>query len=98
MMKLMTLGVEHFYPKSCTLEHGHNYHLDWRNLLEFAMVAVSHMYLMLNGVIRRRSDRSCDVPKGTKKFLLQILNPLRIPRKKYAYYVMRSIREKNICR
>ena len=25
--------VEHFYPKNATQEHGHNYHLDWRNLL-----------------------------------------------------------------
>ncbi|MBQ2975400.1 MAG: TIGR02646 family protein, partial [Phascolarctobacterium sp.] len=25
--------VEHFYPKGATQDGGHNYHLDWRNLL-----------------------------------------------------------------
>lgn len=47
--------VEHFYPKNATQEHGHNYHLDWRNLLAFATAAVSLMCLTPSGAIQARS-------------------------------------------
>lgn len=72
--------VEHFFPKGATMEHGHNYHLDWRNLL-----GVCH------GGSQRdvpdaewrfsasKRDRSCDVPKGGKEITDIILNPLKIP-------------------
>lgn len=74
--------VEHFYPKSCTLEHGDNYHLDWRNLLGVCHGG-SQPYVP-DAEWRystQKRDRSCDVPKGNKEISSQILNPLRIPGK-----------------
>ena len=72
--------VEHFFPKGATKKHGHNYHLDWRNLL-----GVCHGGSQ-PGVpdpdwrfSKRKRDRSCDVPKGGKEITDIILNPLKIP-------------------
>lgn len=74
--------VEHFYPKNATLEHGHNYHLDWRNLLGVChggsqpfVPDAEWRYSSL------KRDRSCDVPKGGKEISELILNPLKIPGK-----------------
>ncbi len=72
--------VEHFYPKSASAEDGHNYHLDWRNLLGVChggsqpdVPDAEWRYSSL------KSDRSCDVPKGGKTISGLILNPLNIP-------------------
>ncbi len=72
--------VEHFYPKNATQEHGHNYHLDWRNLLGVChggsqpqVPDAGWRYSSL------KRDRSCDVPKGGKEISELILNPLEIP-------------------
>lgn len=74
--------VEHFYPKNATLEHGHNYHLDWRNLLGVchggSQPHVPEAELRYSTLKR---DRSCDVPKGGKEISELILNPLKIPGK-----------------
>ncbi len=80
--------VEHFYPKSATNKQGHNYHLDWRNMLG---VCHGGSQPYVSDAQRRYSkfkfDRSCDVPKGSKPISSLILNPLRIPGKKrlFAY-------------
>lgn len=72
--------VEHFYPKGATQERGHNYHLDWRNLLG---VCHGGSQPCVPDAERRYSelkrDRSCDVPKGGKEISGLILNPLKIP-------------------
>lgn len=72
--------VEHFYPKGATKERGHNYHLDWRNLLG---VCHGGSQPYVPDAERRYSelkrDRSCDVPKGGKEISSWILNPLKIP-------------------
>lgn len=72
--------VEHFFPKSSTMQHTHNYHLDWRNLL-----GVCHggsQPFVPDAKWRyssQKRDRSCDVPKGGKPISNIILNPLKIP-------------------
>lgn len=72
--------VEHFYPKGATQEQGHNYHLDWHNLLGVChggsqpLVPDSQWRFSTN-----KQDRSCDVPKGGKTISREILNPLRLP-------------------
>ena len=72
--------VEHFYPKNATLEHGHNYHLDWRNLLGVCHGG-SQPYVpdAKWRYSTQKRDRSCDVPKGGKPITDIILNPLKIP-------------------
>ena len=72
--------VEHFYPKSASVRGGHNYHLDWRNLL-----GVCHGGSQPNvgesewRFAARHNDRSCDVLKGSKDISGRILNPLLLP-------------------
>lgn len=72
--------VEHFYPKRSSMEAGHNYHLDWRNLL-----GVCHGGSQPDvpdsewRYSEKKYDRSCDVPKGGKDISDLILNPLKIP-------------------
>ena len=72
--------VEHFYPKSSTEEDGHNFHLDWRNLVgvchggsQPAVVDADKRYSTYRG------DRSCDVPKAGKEITSDLLNPMHIP-------------------
>ncbi len=73
--------VEHFYPKSATnLKSGHNFHLDWRNMLGVChggsqpeVAGAKERYTA------RKDDRTCDVPKGDKMISKLILNPLKIP-------------------
>lgn len=72
--------VEHFYPKNATLEHGHNYHLDWRNLLGVCHGGSQPQVPDANWRYSSlKRDRSCDVPKGGKEISEIILNPLKIP-------------------
>ena len=72
--------VEHFHPKSDTLGDGHNFHLDWRNL-----VGVCHGGSQQNipeadkRYSKYKSDRSCDVPKAGKEITSDLLNPMHIP-------------------
>ena len=72
--------VVHFFPKNANQEHGHNYHLDWRNLLGVChggsqpYVPDAQWRFSAN-----KGDRSCDVPKGGKPISEIILNPLKIP-------------------
>ena len=72
--------VEHFYPKGATEDGGHNYHLDWHNLL-----GVCHGGSQPDvpdadwRCSTAKSDRSCDVPKGGKEITDRILNPLQLP-------------------
>lgn len=72
--------VEHFHPKSLTSEGGHNYHLDWYNMLGVChggsqpLVAESEQRYSPH-----KWNRTCDVPKGNKPIHNLILNPLRIP-------------------
>ena len=72
--------VEHFYPKGATEDGGHNYHLDWHNLL-----GVCHGGSQPDvpdadwRFSTAKSDRSCDVPKGGKEITDRILNPLQLP-------------------
>ena len=72
--------VEHFFPKAGTEDDQHNYHLDWRNML-----GVCHggsQRDVPDAEIRfstRRIDRSCDVLKGNKNLVDEILNPLQLP-------------------
>ncbi len=72
--------VEHFYPKGATREGGHNYHLDWHNLLGVchggSQRDVPDAELRFSSSKRARS---CDVPKGGKEISDRILNPLQIP-------------------
>lgn len=72
--------VEHFYPKSATMENGHNYHLDWSNLLGVchggSQPCVPDAQWRYSN---KKFDRSCDVPKGSKPITPFILNPLKIP-------------------
>lgn len=72
--------VEHFYPKGATEGGGHNYHLDWRNLLGVchggSQKGVPDAEWRFSYFKR---DRSCDVPKGGKEITDRILNPLKIP-------------------
>ena len=72
--------VEHFYPKVGTQNNGHNYHLDWHNLLG---VCHGGSQPDVPNALRRFSqkpiDRSCDVLKGSKDLSKVILNPLEIP-------------------
>ena len=74
--------VEHFYPKNATQEHGHNYHLDWRNLLGVCHGG-SQPYVPDPEwrYSSQKRDRSCDVPKGGREITNYILNPLKIPGK-----------------
>ncbi|MDY4921134.1 MAG: retron system putative HNH endonuclease [Phascolarctobacterium sp.] len=75
--------VEHFYPKSATTEHGHNYHLDWNNMLGVCHGG-SQPYVpdAKWRYSQHKNDRSCDVPKGSKPISQLILNPLKIPGQK----------------
>ena len=72
--------VEHFFPKGATQDGGHNYHLDWRNLL-----GVCHGGSQKDvpdaewRFSEKKGDRSCDVPKGGKEITDRILNPLKLP-------------------
>ncbi|MCD8360259.1 MAG: TIGR02646 family protein [Acidaminococcaceae bacterium] len=72
--------VEHFFPKVGTQLSGHNYHLDWHNLLGVchggSQPYVSNPEWRYSS---RKNDRSCDVPKGSKLISERILNPLKIP-------------------
>ena len=74
--------VEHYYPKSATTEYGHNYHLDWHNLLGVchggSQPSVPDAQWRYS---KQKNDRSCDVPKGGKPITGMILNPLKIPGK-----------------
>ena len=74
--------VEHYYPKSATTEYGHNYHLDWHNLLGVchggSQPSVPDAQWRYS---KQKNDRSCDVPKGGKPITAMILNPLKIPGK-----------------
>lgn len=74
--------VEHFYPKNATQEHGHNYHLDWRNLLGVCHGG-SQPYVpdAQWRYSSQKRDRSCDVPKAGKEISEMILNPLKVPGK-----------------
>lgn len=72
--------VEHFYPKNATEQGGHNYHLDWQNLLGVChggsqrdVPDAQWRFSTMKG------DRTCDVPKGGKPISNLILNPLKIP-------------------
>lgn len=84
--------VEHFYPKSATGRNGHNYHLDWQNLLgvchggsQPAVPDAEERYSTL------KCDRSCDVPKGGKTISAELLNPLKLPGSKRLFcYVEHS--------
>ena len=69
--------VEHFYPKNATQEHGHNYHLDWRNLLGVCHGG-SQPYVPDPEwrYSSQKRDRSCDVPKGGR----EITNYIQIGR------------------
>lgn len=94
--------VEHFYPKGATQEHGHNYHLDWRNLLgvchggsQPCVPDAEQRYSAL------KRDRSCDVPKGGKEISSLILNPLKIPGNarifRYAEHSGKILVDENSC-
>ena len=79
--------VEHFYPKSATEEDGHNYHLDWENLLgvchggsQAAVVDAEKRYSTL------KTERTCDVPKSDKEISSKILNPLTLPMEKRIFH------------
>lgn len=94
--------VEHFFPKNATLEHGHNYHLDWRNLLGVCHGG-SQPYVP-DAEYRyssQKRDRSCDVPKGGKEITRYILNPLKIPGKvrifRYAEHSGRMYVDEDSC-
>lgn len=66
--------VEHFHPKSDT-STGHNWHLDWRNLL--GCCHGGSQSKVTSSTTRFTSpDHSCDVPKGDKNLDGIILNPL----------------------
>lgn len=71
------LRVEHFHPKS-DLGGGHNWHLDWTNLL-----AVCHGGSrgdIVDAAERHTSpDHSCDIPKGGEDWDAVILTPLELP-------------------
>ncbi|MDO4178816.1 MAG: retron system putative HNH endonuclease [Phascolarctobacterium sp.] len=74
--------VEHFYPKQATEEDGHNFHLDWRNLIgvchggsQPAVPDAAKRFSTYKG------DHSCDVPKGGKEITSDLLNPMHIPAK-----------------
>ena len=71
--------IEHFHPKSDMPEEaGHNWHLDWQNLL-----SCCHGGTRPNVADAKRRytspDHSCDVPKSDKNLEGVILNPLTIP-------------------
>ncbi len=94
--------VEHFYPKGATKECGHNYHLDWRNLLgvchggsQPCVPESEWRYSALKG------DRSCDVPKGGKEISSVILNPLKLTGKarifRYAEHTGRMFVDESSC-
>ncbi len=72
--------VEHFYPKSASRPGGHNFHLDWQNMLG---VCHGGSQPKVEDALWRFSpeqrDRSCDVLKGNKEVAGRILNPLLLP-------------------
>lgn len=72
--------VEHFYPKSASVRGGHNYHLDWQNMLG---VCHGGSQPKVEEADWRYSpshnERSCDVLKGSKEIAGRILNPLLLP-------------------
>ncbi|HIU64425.1 MAG TPA: TIGR02646 family protein [Candidatus Avacidaminococcus intestinavium] len=72
--------IEHFYPKSETAPHGKNWHLNWQNMLGVchggSQKSVPDAKWRYS---ERKSDRSCDVPKGGRNLAAMILNPLKIP-------------------
>ena len=94
--------VEHFYPKNATQEHGHNYHLDWRNLLGVCHGG-SQPYVPDPEwrYSSQKRDRSCDVPKGGREITKYILNPLKIPGKirlfRYAEHSGRMYVDEDTC-
>ena len=94
--------VEHFYPKNATQEHGHNYHLDWRNLLGVCHGG-SQPYVPDPEwrYSSQKRDRSCDVPKGGREITNYILNPLKIPGKirlfRYAEHSGRMYVDEDTC-
>jgi uncharacterized protein (TIGR02646 family) len=65
--------VEHFHPKETTDTNGHNWHLEWNNLL-----AVCHggQQAIAGDNRYTHPDTSCDVPKGKKNLDGIILNPI----------------------
>lgn len=75
--------VEHFFPKGETEDHGRNWHLKWQNMLgvchggsQKGVAGADWRYS------DRKTDRTCDVPKGGKDLSDIILNPLKIPANK----------------
>ncbi len=72
--------VEHFYPKGYGNNAGHNYHLDWQNMLGVchggSQPGVPDADWRFSSSKR---DRSCDVPKGGREITASILNPLELP-------------------
>jgi len=69
--------VEHFHPKSDT-DTGHNWHLDWQNLLGCCHGGSNSNVVDAN-IRFAQSDYSCDVPKGDNNWDGIILNPLDLP-------------------
>lgn len=69
--------VEHFHPKS-DLSTGHNWHLDWRNLLGCCHGG-SQRHVVDSANRFTSPDHSCDVSKGRDILDHLILNPLNIP-------------------
>jgi len=69
--------VEHFHPKS-DLPTGHNWHIDWENLL--GCCHGGSQSRVVDAANRFTSpDHSCDVSKGKDILDHLILNPLNIP-------------------
>lgn len=95
--------VEHFYPKASTEVTGHNYHLDWQNMLGVChggsqpyVAEAKYRYSS------SKEDRSCDVPKGSKEIHFGILNPLQVPARiclfKYSFFNGEMQVDEAVCR
>ena len=74
--------VEHFHPKSDNTS-GHNWHLDWNNLLGCCHGGSERGVVDATPVSRAgrfgAGDHSCDVPKGNNNWDYVIFNPLILP-------------------
>ncbi|HIP33704.1 MAG TPA: TIGR02646 family protein [Bacteroidia bacterium] len=71
--------VEHFHPKSDTLDPNINWNLIWKNLLGCCHGGSDKSVLGAKRFIQNKKHRHSDVLKGEKLWDDEILNPLEIP-------------------
>ena len=68
--------VEHFHPEEDLGDNGHNYSLDWLNLIGCCHGGSSQTSRSFGDEHTGKRFHSCDVPKGNKILDNVILNPL----------------------